>query len=54
MEREDSIQAIDYKATEAKDPLPTSYIQQQKIYTEALKRTFPGRPVAFEFWWLYV
>ncbi len=54
MEREDSIQAIDYKATEAKDPLPASYIQQQKIYTEALKRTFPGRPVTFEFWWLYV
>ena len=54
MEYEDSIQAIDYKATEAKDPLPASYIQQQKIYTEALKRTFPGRPVTFEFWWLYV
>jgi len=53
MEHEDSIQVIDYKATEAKDPLPASYIQQQRIYTEALKRTFPGRPVTFEFWWLY-
>ena len=53
LESGDVIQAIDYKATGAKDPLPASYAQQQRIYTEALKRAFPERPVTFEFWWLH-
>ncbi len=53
LESGDVIQAIDYKATGAKDPLPASYAQQQRIYAEALKRAFPERPVTFEFWWLH-
>ena len=42
----------DYKAAVAKDPLPKAYRQQQQIYTEALRRTFPERQIGFEFWWL--
>ena len=46
------IRAVDYKAAVAKDPLPEAYRQQQQIYTEALRRTFPERKIGFEFWWL--
>lgn len=46
------IRAVDYKAAVAKDPLPEAYQQQEKIYTEALRRAFPEQQIGFEFWWL--
>jgi ATP-dependent helicase/nuclease subunit A len=52
LEEENIIRAVDYKAAVFKDPLPETYRQQEQIYTEALKRTFPGRKIGFEFWWL--
>jgi len=52
LEEEGLIRAIDYKTTVAKDPLPETYAQQQRIYNEALRRLFPDQDVAFEFWWL--
>ncbi len=52
LEEEGTIRAIDYKATTARDPLPEAYLQQERIYREALRRTFPKREIGFEFWWL--
>ena len=52
LEEEKMILAVDYKAAAAKNPLPEAYRRQEQIYTEALKRTFPGREIGFEFWWL--
>jgi len=52
LEEEGIIRAIDYKTTAAKDPLPEVYAQQQRIYSEALRRLFPDQDVAFEFWWM--
>ena len=50
---EDSVvTAVDYKVMAAPDPLPENYQQQQRIYTEALRRLLPKRQVGFEFWWL--
>lgn len=50
-EEDGIIRAIDYKAAVAKDPLPEAYQQQEKIYTEALRRAFPEQQIGFEFWW---
>ncbi|MGH9339939.1 MAG: UvrD-helicase domain-containing protein [Acidobacteriota bacterium] len=47
-----AIYGIDYKAGCARQPLPQAYLQQQRLYTEALHRLFPNRPIKFEFWWL--
>ncbi len=52
LEEEGIIRAIDYKTTAEEDPLPDAYAQQQRIYSEALRRLFPDQDVAFEFWWL--
>ncbi|MFQ5928401.1 MAG: UvrD-helicase domain-containing protein [Acidobacteriota bacterium] len=52
LKEEDVIRAIDYKTTAVKDPVPEAYAQQQRIYSEALRRVFPHQTVAFEFWWL--
>ena len=52
LEEEGIIRAIDYKTTPEQDPLPDTYAQQQRIYSEALRRLFPDQDVAFEFWWL--
>ncbi len=52
LEEEEIIRAIDYKTTTQQDPLPEAYTQQQRIYSEALRRLFPDQDVAFEFWWL--
>jgi ATP-dependent helicase/nuclease subunit A len=52
LEEEGIIRAIDYKTTTQQDPLPQAYTQQQRIYSEALRRLFPDQDVAFEFWWL--
>ena len=46
------IRGIDYKCTSFKRPLPESYSLQEHVYTEALKRLFPGATIGFEFWWL--
>jgi ATP-dependent exoDNAse (exonuclease V) beta subunit len=46
------VKAVDYKTTTVKAILPASYEQQRRIYSEALRRLFPGRQVEFEFWWL--
>ena len=48
----DGILGVDYKISREKKPLPPEYDQQQRVYTEALRRLFPTRPVRFEFWWL--
>jgi len=52
IEEDNSIVGVDYKTTSEKADLPESYEQQRRIYTEALRRIFPGRKVGFEFWWL--
>ncbi len=52
LEEEESIRAVDYKTTPRKLPLPSNYVQQRHIYTQALKGIFQGRPVDFQFWWL--
>ena len=52
LEEEGIIRAVDYKTTTAKASLPKAYAQQERIYSEALKRLFPQQSVAFEFWWL--
>ena len=52
LEEEGIIRAVDYKAAAARDPLPEAYLQQERIYREALSRTFPEREIGFEFWWL--
>ena len=46
------IRGIDYKCTSFKSPLPESYSRQEHVYTEALRRLFPGSAIGFEFWWL--
>jgi ATP-dependent helicase/nuclease subunit A len=52
LEEEDGLVGVDYKTGRPADPLPESYLRQQEIYRAALERIAPGRPVAFEFWWL--
>ena len=52
LEEEGIIRAVDYKTIAAKSSLPKSYAQQERIYSEALRRLFPHQSVAFEFWWL--
>lgn len=52
LEEEDRLVGVDYKTGQPADPLPESYVRQQEIYTAALERIAPGRPVSFEFWWL--
>ena len=52
LEEEGIIRAVDYKTIAAKASLPKSYAQQERIYSEALRRLFPHQSVAFEFWWL--
>ncbi len=51
-EEEGRLIGVDYKTGRPTDPLPESYERQQEIYRAALERVAPGRPVAFEFWWL--
>jgi ATP-dependent exoDNAse (exonuclease V) beta subunit len=46
------VRGIDYKLMMKPKALPDHYRRQQTLYTEALQRVFPGREVAFEFWWL--
>lgn len=48
----DRIIAVDYKTSSPLDPLPESYQLQRRVYTEVLRRVFPGRRVSFEFWWM--
>jgi ATP-dependent helicase/nuclease subunit A len=52
LEEEETIRAIDYKTTAQQDPLPETYLRQERIYSEALRRLFPDQDVSFEFWWL--
>ncbi|MCZ6877512.1 MAG: UvrD-helicase domain-containing protein [Acidobacteria bacterium] len=52
LEEEGIIRAVDYKTTTAKASLPKAYAQQERIYSEALRRLFPQQSVAFEFWWM--
>jgi len=47
-----TLTGVDYKTAQQPKQLPEEFAQQQRIYTEALRRIFPGRKVAFEFWWL--
>jgi ATP-dependent exoDNAse (exonuclease V) beta subunit len=47
-----TVQGVDYKVMQKPKQLPAEYEQQQRVYTEALRRIFPGRKVGFEFWWL--
>jgi ATP-dependent exoDNAse (exonuclease V) beta subunit len=46
------VRGIDYKLKKKPARLPEDYARQQDLYTEALRRVFAGRTVAFEFWWL--
>jgi len=41
---------VDYKVMKRPKRLPAEYEQQQRVYTEALRRVFPEREVSFEFW----
>lgn len=52
IEENGTIIGVDYKVMEKPSVLPPEYEQQQRIYTEALRRLFPDRSVTFEFWWL--
>jgi ATP-dependent exoDNAse (exonuclease V) beta subunit len=52
LEERGVIRGVDYKTSAEKEELPDSYARQAKVYTEALRRIFPGRQVEFEFWWL--
>lgn len=48
----ETVCGVDYKVMVRPKQLPPEYEQQQRVYLEALRRAFPGRKVAFEFWWL--
>ena len=52
LEERGTMVGVDYKVSEPEDPLPAGYVQQQRLYTEALRRLLPGRTLRFEFWWL--
>jgi ATP-dependent exoDNAse (exonuclease V) beta subunit len=47
-----TIYAIDFKTGASSQGLQDLYAQQEKVYTEAVRRLFPSEPVIFEFWWL--
>ena len=51
-EEDDSVIGVDYKLMKKPSTLTLEYQQQQRVYTEALRRLFPERKVTFEFWWL--
>ena len=53
LEEDEQIVGVDYKTSAEKDQLPDSYSQQAAVYTEALRRLYPAKPVRFEFWWLW-
>ncbi|MFB3904798.1 MAG: UvrD-helicase domain-containing protein [Acidobacteriota bacterium] len=53
LEENGEILGVDYKTAIEKEQLPESYAQQAAVYTEALQQLFPGKPVRFEFWWLW-
>jgi ATP-dependent exoDNAse (exonuclease V) beta subunit len=52
LEEEGRVVGVDFKTMKELSPLPEEYAGQQRIYTEALRRTSGGKAVAFEFWWL--
>ncbi|RPI25377.1 MAG: hypothetical protein EHM61_14565 [Acidobacteria bacterium] len=52
IEENGEIVGVDYKTSAEKEQLPESYEQQEAVYSEALKRLFPGKTVKFEFWWV--
>jgi ATP-dependent exoDNAse (exonuclease V) beta subunit len=52
IEEEDSLSAIDFKTGPLTDPLPETYLQQERVYGEAVRRLCPDRETHFEFWWL--
>jgi ATP-dependent exoDNAse (exonuclease V) beta subunit len=52
IEENGAIIGVDYKVMEKPPVLSVEHEQQQRIYSEALVRPFPGRTVHFEFWWL--
>ncbi len=52
IEEQETVVGVDYKLMTPPAELPPGYHQQQRIYTAALTRLFPDRPVTFEFWWL--
>ena len=52
IEEADSLSAIDFKTGSFTGPLPETYLQQELVYGEALRRLYPARETHFEFWWL--
>jgi ATP-dependent exoDNAse (exonuclease V) beta subunit len=52
LDESEVISGIDYKTGPRQDNLPFSYVNQQRVYQEALNQLFPQRKVCFEFWWL--
>ncbi|GAB4231682.1 MAG: hypothetical protein Kow00109_03940 [Acidobacteriota bacterium] len=48
----DAVVGVDFKVSAPENPLPPRYACQEAVYTEALRRLYPDRPVSFEFWWL--
>jgi ATP-dependent exoDNAse (exonuclease V) beta subunit len=52
MEDKGTICAVDFKTGVFRTPLPEVYIQQERVYGEAVQRLFPSRDTRFEFWWL--
>jgi len=53
LEEDGQVLGVDYKTSIEKEQLPESYAQQATVYTQALRQLFPGKPVSFEFWWLW-
>ena len=52
MAQEEAVCAIDFKTGTRREPLPETYLLQQRVYSVAASRLFPDRQVTFEFWWM--
>jgi ATP-dependent helicase/nuclease subunit A len=54
LEEGGKVVGVDYKITKDGSglSLKETYRQQERVYSEVLRRLFPGREVGFEFWWL--
>ena len=51
-EKNGTILGVDYKTMAKPASLPEEYAQQERVYTEALRRLIPTGKIGFEFWWL--
>ena len=52
MAEDEAVCAVDFKTGTRREPLPETYLLQQRVYSVAAGRLFPDRQVTFEFWWM--